>query len=250
MRHPLRSFAFAALVVLAAAGARAQGVLAFEHLEHDFATVQEGEKPTYTFVFTNVGDRPVTLINVRPSCGCTSPSYSTEPVGPGSQGEVVVEYNSEGRPGDFTKTIDVEAEGADPAHVTLRITGTVIPASVEQGVTQGNVTFDSDMQEYPALKADEPANHVFRMQNMGERPLRIQEARTFAEGVEVTFPDRPVFPGEVVEIAVRVASAGAASDAHGEMDVAVVLATDDAVQPAKSLRLRGRVARAETAGTE
>jgi hypothetical protein len=243
-----RPLAFAALFFLAA-GAHAQGVLAFEHLEHDFGSVHEGQKPTYTFVFSNVGDQPVRLVHVRPSCGCTAPSYSTDQVMPGQQGEVVVEYNSEGRPGEFNKTIAVEAEGAEPAHVTLRIMGTVIPAAVDNGVVQGNVSFDADMHEYASLKADEPAHHVFRMQNVGERPLRIQAARSFPEGAEVTYPDRPVFPDEVVEVTVHVPSAGAVAGPNGEMDVAVVLTTDDAVQPAKSLRLRGHVGAAETTET-
>jgi hypothetical protein len=251
MLRPARLLlALAALALLAtgfAGSARAQGVLAFETLEHDFGSVLEGQKPVHTFVFTNVGDQPLRLLHVRPSCGCTTPSYSTESIGPGHQGEIVVEYDSQGRPGEFTKYVNVEAEGADPAQVQLTITGTVVPAAVESGVAQGNVTFDTDVHTYPSLKADEPANHVFRMQNMGERPIRIEEARTFDPGVEVTYPDRPIFPEEVVEIAVRIASVGAVVDARGEMDVAVVLATTDEVQPAKSLRLRGQVEAETTA---
>jgi hypothetical protein len=239
-----RLLALSALVLLAT-GARAQGVLYFETLEYDFGTLQEGDEPSYTFVFTNTGDQPVQLRQVRPSCGCTSPSYSTDPVGPGEQGEVVVAYDSHGRPGAFNKTIDVEADGAQPSGVTLRITGDVIPASVENGVAQGNVSFDADTRSYPSLKADEPAHHVFRMQNMGERPIRITEARTFDEGVEVTFPDRPVFPEQVVEIAVHVANVGAVVNARGAMDVAVVLVTDDEAMPTKSLRLTGQVAPAD-----
>lgn len=249
MPRPLRLFALAALA-LAAAGAHAQGVLYFDTLEHDFGTLQEGDKPTYTFTFTNTGDEALRLLHVRPSCGCTTPSYTTDPVEPGAQGEIVVEYDSEGRPGEFSKSINIEASGADPASVRLMITGDVIPASVEQGVAQGNVMFDADVHTFSTVKADEPANHVFRMQNTGERPVRIEEARTFDEGVEVTYPDRPIFPEEVVEIGVRVASAGAVADARGAMDVAVVLATTDDAQPTKSLRLRAeRVEPAATAAS-
>lgn len=247
MTRLARSLAVAALVVLAAAGARAQGILAFDHLEHDFGSLQEGEKPTYTFVFSNVGDQPVRLVHVRPSCGCTAPSYSTEAVAPGQRGEVVVEYDSEGRPGPFSKTIDVEAEGAEQAHTTLRIVGTVVPASVQNGDVQGNVAFDADTHTYPSLKADEPAHHVFKMQNVGDRPLRIEGARSFPEGVEITFPDRPVFPDQVVEVVVHVPQAGALAGSAGAMDVAIVLTTDDPMQPAKSLRLRGTVGAAGAA---
>lgn len=245
MSRPVRLLALAVLALAAgfAAGAHAQGVLYFETLEHDFGSVNEGEKPNYTFVFTNTGNQPLHLVNVRPSCGCTTPSYSTDPIGPGEQGEIVVEYNSQGRPGEFTKHIEVEAEGTDPSNSTARleITGTVIPASLDNGVAQGNVSFDADVHNYPSLKADEPAHHVFRMENTGERPIRIEGAHSYPEGAEVTFPERPVFPDEVVEITVHVPSVGAVMDAQGRMDVAIVLDTDDAAQPAKSLRLRGQV---------
>jgi hypothetical protein len=256
MLRPFRLLALAALALAAAGfagGAHAQGVLYFETLSHDFGSVQEGEKPSYTFVFTNTGDQPLRLLHVRPSCGCTTPSYSTESIGPGEQGEIVVEYDSQGRPGDFKKHIDVEAEGAEPPSARLEITGNVIPASVQNGVAQGNVSFDADTHTYPSLKADEPASHVFRMQNVGERPIRIEDARSFPAGAEVTYPDRPIFPEEVVEIAVTVPDVGAVADAQGAMDVAVVLHTTDEAQPAKSLRLRGQVVPAATetaSGTE
>ena len=119
MLRPFRLFALAAVAFLAV-GAHAQGVLHFDTLEHDFGSIQEGEKPTYTFAFTNTGDAALRLIHVRPSCGCTTPSYSTELIGPGEQGEVVVEYDSQGRPGAFTKHIDIEAEGADPSQAPGR----------------------------------------------------------------------------------------------------------------------------------
>ncbi len=241
-------FLAVAAAVLCAGAVQAQGVLAFDATDHDFGALNEGDKPAYTFGFTNVGDRPLTLTTVQPSCGCTSPSYSTEPVGPGERGEVVVEYNSQGRPGDFHKSIAVQADGAEPAGVTLHISGTVVPKDLQNAIAQGNVAFDSDLHEYPALKADEPANHVFRMQNVGERPIRIQEATAYGEGVEVTFPDRPVFPEEIVEIAVRVPDVRAVLNARGQLDVAVTLVTDDALQPTKSLRLRGRLAADDASG--
>ncbi len=231
-----------ALLALLAVGAHAQGVLAFETLEHDFGSVAEGEKPTHVFTFTNTGDQPVTLTSVRPSCGCTAPSYSTEPVAPGAQGQITVEYNSQGRPGAFNKSISVEADGADPEHVTLYITGTVIPANIRNGDTQGHVVFDAERIEFGPLAPEAPVAHTFKMQNVGERPIRITGARALAEAAEVTFPTRPVFPGDIVEITVAVPRADAAVNPHGQFDVSVVLDTDDAEFPAKSLRLRGRLA--------
>ena len=233
-------------------GVQAQGVLTFETLEHDFGAMTEGEKPTYTFVFTNTGDQPVTLAAVRPSCGCTTPDYTTEAVAPGAAGEIVVEYNSQGRPGDFRKSIAIEAEGAEPRLTTLRITGTVTPVSIHSGVTQGAVQFDTELYSIEAVAPDSEIAHTFKMQNNSTRPLRIEEVRTFTEGVSVTAPTaRPVFAGEVVNIEVLIPRAADVARPDGTFDIAIVLATTDELQPSKSLRVRGTLAPVETAtGTQ
>jgi len=225
------------LLVVISAPAFAQGRLAWETTDHAFGSVAEGEDPTFTFAFVNEGDASVRLTEVRASCGCTTPSFTMGDIAPGMRGEVTVVYSSTGRPGPFTKEVFVRAAGAEPSDQTLFIRGEVIPAIVEQGVTQGNVRFDSDDYDAMTVAREAPVSHTFRMQNAGERPIRIREARTFRDGVEVTYPSRPVFPGEVVEITVAAPAAGAA----GVLDLAVTLDTDDELQPAKSLRVRGRV---------
>ncbi|NNF58558.1 MAG: DUF1573 domain-containing protein [Rhodothermaceae bacterium] len=239
-------------LTLAITRAQAQGVLTFDTLEHDFGAMAEGETPTHTFVFTNTGDQPVRLAAVRPSCGCTTPEYTTDPVAPGTQGEIVVAYNSQGRPGDFRKSIAVEAEGAEPRLTTLRITGMVTPATIQNGVTQGGVQFDTESYAIEAVAPESEIAHTFKMQNTSTRPLRIEEVRTFVDGVSVTAPTtRPIFAGEVVNIEVLIPRAATVARPDGTFDVAIVLATTDELQPSKSLRVRGSLApRETTAGTQ
>lgn len=241
--HMQRLRRFLLLVIAVAAGnsAQAQGILTFETESFDFGSITEGEKPTYTFRFTNTGDSPLTISHVQPSCGCTAPSYSTEAVHPNDAGEITVEFNSEGRPGDFNKTISVQVQGAVDSHSTLRITGTVIAVDIQNGIVQGGVAFDADTFTFSELVADSSLSHTFRMQNTGEQPLQISEARVFNNAVVVTYPERLIFPREIVDVVVTVQRADAVLNGRGEMDVAIVLFTDDAHQPSKSLRLRGRL---------
>jgi hypothetical protein len=242
-----RRLTFALLFIVLAASARAQGRLAWDTTDHTFGSVEEGVDPTHVFTFVNDGDQPVTLSEVRASCGCTTPTYTSGEIAPGARGEVTVVYSSTGRPGTFDKSVFVRARGAQPEEYTLYIRGHVVPAVLDHGVTQGNVRFDADDYDAQTVEADAAVSHTFRMQNAGERPIRIHAARTFRSGFEVTYPDRPVFPGEVVEITVAAPAAGAAA-AAGVLDLAVVLDTDDAIQPAKSLRVRGRVGTAPVDG--
>ena len=102
-------------------------VLTFETTDHDFGTVKEEGGPiSHEFVFTNTGKAPVIINNVKASCGCTTPSWTKEPVAPGEKGTIVAQYNPQNRPGAFRKSITVTSN-ADPSTSVLYIKGNVTP---------------------------------------------------------------------------------------------------------------------------
>ena len=115
-----------ALLVGFAFTSNAQGALKFKQEKHDFGTIAEGTIATYSFVFTNTGKTPVVISNVKPSCGCTTPDWTREPVMPGKTGKVTASYNSAGRPGIFNKTVTVMNNG-EASQIVLGIQGTVAP---------------------------------------------------------------------------------------------------------------------------
>ena len=99
--------------------------LTFETLEHDFAKISEGEKVEYDFKFTNTGEAPLIISDVKASCGCTSPSWPKGVIKPGSSDVIKVVYNSTGRPGQFNKGI-VVTSNTYPNQTILKISGMVI----------------------------------------------------------------------------------------------------------------------------
>ena len=96
----------------------------FEKKTHDFGEFEEGIQATTSFKFKNTGNAPLVLNSVTPSCGCTSPQWTKEPVAPGEEGEIKVVYNSKNRVGQFTKTITVKHNG-EGGTVYLTIRGVV-----------------------------------------------------------------------------------------------------------------------------
>lgn len=111
-----------------AAVALAEGPdISFKENVHDFGTVKEDGKVTCTFEFTNTGDMPLEIQRATASCGCTTPSFTREPVAPGQTGRIEVAYNTEGRPGNFNKTITVYSNSILHPTYSLSIRGSVIP---------------------------------------------------------------------------------------------------------------------------
>lgn len=100
------------------------GKITFESDVFDFGTIKEGEVVEHTFKFKNEGKEPVILAQVTASCGCTTPSYTVDPILPGKEGDIKVSFNSAGQPGVQQKIVTVSSN-AENAVTTVQLKGTV-----------------------------------------------------------------------------------------------------------------------------
>ncbi len=57
----------------------------FTENQHDFGMVPRGVKVKHDFLMVNRLGEPITILNLRPSCGCTSGRASASQVGPGPE---------------------------------------------------------------------------------------------------------------------------------------------------------------------
>ncbi len=107
--------------------------ISFSENVWDYGNIKEEDGvANHRFEFTNTGSEPLIIHNVSASCGCTAPSWTREPVMPGSKGYVGAAYDPRGRPGKFDKFVTV-VSNASNSTVNLRITGNVIakPLTIE-----------------------------------------------------------------------------------------------------------------------
>lgn len=104
-----------------------KAVISFDEKNKDFGKINEEDgKVTHVFEFKNKGATPLVINRVQASCGCTTPTWTKEPIEPGKAGSITVTYNPAGRPGPFTKTITVNSNSTEE-EVVLIIKGEVIP---------------------------------------------------------------------------------------------------------------------------
>lgn len=100
--------------------------IVFETKSHDFGTVKEADgEVSCEFDFQNTGDEPLVILDVRTSCGCTTPDYPRDPIAPGKMGKIKVTYNPNGRPGEFERTVKIFTNAKK--RITLKVTGVVVP---------------------------------------------------------------------------------------------------------------------------
>ncbi len=92
----------------------------------DFGAFAETDVPSKAeFRFINETGSPVVITSVRATCGCTTPTYSLNPIAPGDTATIAVAYDSQGRPGRFSKKIYVRTSASE-ARTDLVIKGVVL----------------------------------------------------------------------------------------------------------------------------
>ena len=96
-------------------------VIQFDKLEHDFGTIEAKTNVETVFNYTNVGEAPLVITDIKSSCGCTVPKdWSTEPLAVGQTGHFTVKFNGSGT-NKVSKTITVTAN-TEKGTETVKIT--------------------------------------------------------------------------------------------------------------------------------
>jgi hypothetical protein len=134
----------ASLAPRAAAAGWADGL--FTELAHDFGPVPRGAKVRHAFAFTNRLAEPITVLDVRASCGCTTGAASTRVVAPGQSAVVEAEMDTRNFVGRKATVLYVSfaTSGGRESEVRLGVSSTILsdvvlnPGSIDFGlVTRG-----------------------------------------------------------------------------------------------------------------
>lgn len=95
-------------------------VIKWDKTEHDFGTINQGDKVETVFKLTNVGKGDLVITNARSSCGCTIPTWPKEAVKPGETADIKVVFNSRGKRNNVTKVVTLTTN-TEKGNETVRI---------------------------------------------------------------------------------------------------------------------------------
>jgi len=100
--------------------------ITFTKTNHDFGTINEGDIVEHNFTFTNTGNAPLVIINAKGSCGCTVSKWTKEPIAPGAKGDMLVRFNSNGKPNLQNKQVTITTN-TEKGKEILKIKAMVTP---------------------------------------------------------------------------------------------------------------------------
>ena len=102
--------------------------IVFEEREYDFGKVSRSKDTLmqHTFVFRNDGEKDLVVMHAMSGCGCTTPTFTKEPLKPKQEGQITVSYRGKTQQlGYFRKSVTVFSN--DPrSYVRIFIKGELI----------------------------------------------------------------------------------------------------------------------------
>ncbi|MEO2067754.1 MAG: DUF1573 domain-containing protein [Flavobacteriaceae bacterium] len=106
-------------------------VMTFNKTVHDFGVIQDGTPVETVFSYTNTGEAPLVITDIKSTCGCTVPKdWSREPLNPGESSQFNVKFNGKGA-NKTSKTVTVTAN-TQTGRETVRITAFINNPEMDQ----------------------------------------------------------------------------------------------------------------------
>lgn len=101
------------------------------HSEHHFGVIREGEQVEHTFLYKNIGQKPLIVNDVRLTCGCTAVEWDKEPLPAGDSTRLTIRFDSRNKLGRQRKVITL-ISNATNAPTRLQLIGTVLPGKAQK----------------------------------------------------------------------------------------------------------------------
>ena len=175
----LLSAAAAILASTGVASAQSQfgGIAELDKTVHDFGEVLTTDGPlSCKFTVSNISAKPINIVTVVSSCGCTDVSWTREPIEPGKTGTVSATFQNEDGPFPFDKTLTLYlAEYKQP--VILHLRGTVrekaLPVKQTYTVKRGSLGFKQEEIQGGNMSHGQQKSGEFTVANIGESAITV-----------------------------------------------------------------------------
>jgi hypothetical protein len=146
----------------------------------------------HTVVVKNVGDQPLNITNVKPSCGCTTAPIDKDIIMPDSTASIDVTFKAGMSPGPKTKTIRIASNDPSNPNLIYRLKATVV-----KDLTVG----PSKYFNFSQMEVGKKAESTVSITNNSKKSVTLSEFETTPETLKTNLT-KPVTlkPGEKVDV--------------------------------------------------
>ena len=169
------------LALTLAAGIQAQsrfgGRVELDRTVFDFGDIQASQGPvSCSYTVRNISGKPVTILNVVSSCGCTDVRWTKESIPAGGQGTISATYKNEDGPYPFDKTLTAYVSDIkQPIVLHLRriVHEKVLPIGELYPLHFGSLGMrDAEIKAGNLVQGQQKSGEV-KIANVGSKAIRI-----------------------------------------------------------------------------
>ena len=190
-------------VTLSYAQQKVGGIVQFDKTVHDFGDIMTTDGPVNcTFTLTNISSKPVSILSVISSCGCTDVEWTRNEIQPGKTGKISATYSNEDGETMFDKAITCYIMDLKQP-VILKLRGTVhsvqAPLKDLYCVHFGNFAVKETEIQGGNLQQGAQKSGQFLAANIGKSPIKV-EFRNISPGLTISISPNPVPAGTTATV--------------------------------------------------
>ena len=174
---------------------------------HDFGDLVLGSGPvSCEFTLRNTGAKPVAILSVVTSCGCTDVDWTKEPLKPGATGTISATYSNAEAPLPFDKNLTVYlSDSQKPVLLHLRGVCHEKPLTPEEIFTHrfGALGFRSLEVKSGNVLQGECRSDSFTVANLSSEPIKV-EFTDVSEGLEIKIDPETIPAGDQARVSYTV----------------------------------------------
>lgn len=206
----------------------------FAETAHNFRIVGRGTAAEYRFEFTNLYEETVHVSAVRTSCGCTTPTLTSDTLRTHETAAVVASLNTASFIGAKSATITVVFDQPTYAEVRLQVSGHI----------RTDITFDPPEVSFGVLSPGETSEQEVVVTHRGNQDWRIRDVRSHCDDLSVRLTEPEITPGApnlAPMVRYRLQVRNKESLPEGEIQERLTLISNDARYPSTEMSVTGKV---------
>lgn len=163
----------------------------------DLGVIYRGNTKKASFTIKNVGDQPLKILQVVPSCGCTTLKNPKDVLQPGEEELIEVEFSSAMFRGRVeSKRVDILTNDPLAEYTSVRLS-----ADVREELAPENGT---SLLWFGSLIVGTESEQQIVFRNVSRKTITISSTEPSAERLTVTTSKKRLAPNETVEVTVKV----------------------------------------------
>lgn len=202
----------------------AQPKFSVDRIEVDFGIIYNGAVKTGKFELKNIGDQPLKILGIQPSCGCTTVKQPKNELKPGESDFVEVEFNASGYRGKVEKYITITTNDPTAQYPLVKL-----KADVREELEPNT---HSSLMWFGNITVGKTQERTITFRNVSDHQITVRNTAGSSPRVAVKFDKKTLAPSDsvIVTVVVTAEKPGYANDHF-------LLQTDSKNQPKVEMKV-------------